>query len=208
MGSYLRSLTAFELAGETVREEVFDNDQKLQFTGSIRYKVKRPDGLWIETAEDRQVRQFFFDGKSLTVFAPRMGYYTTVAAPPTIRELLDEADEKYGIVLPLEDLFRWGTEEDRHESLRTGRLIGYASISGQDTDQYAFQEAGIDWQVWIARGAKPLPLRIVIEDVEDPGRPQFEVTMTWSTEPTLAASAFSFKPPPNAKQIPIATSTP
>jgi hypothetical protein len=207
MSTYLRTLDAFQVRSDTVREEVMDNDQKLQFLGSVTYKAKRPNGFNIEIVEDRRVRQIFYDGTSLTMFAPRMNYYATVSAPPTIRETLQFAADKYGVSVPLRDLFIWGTDEDWHADLQSGYWVGYARISGQDADQYAFREKGVDWQIWIARGDKPLPLRVALTGTGDPARPQFESTLTWDVAPQFAADAFKFTPPADAKAITFATAS-
>jgi hypothetical protein len=206
MGVYLRALPAFEVVCDTVREEVDINDQKLQFLGSTVYKAKRdPDGLVVDVAEDRRVRHFVYDGKTATMFAPRYGYYAKIDAPPTIRGLLDLLDSKYGVVFPLEDLFLWGTDADRHSSLKRGYLVGSARISGRDADHYAFRENGIDWQIWIARGDNPLPLRIAVAGTADPKLPQMEANLKWNTAPKFAADTFAFKAPAGAKPIGIVT---
>jgi hypothetical protein len=207
MSAYLRTLQTFQVSGETMREEINDNGQKLQFLGSTTYKVRRPDGFSIEIAEDRRVRKVFYDGKSLTLFAPRMNYYSTVAAPATIHEVLDVAAAKYGITVPLEDLFVWGTSEDWHNDLKVGYWVGYAHLAGQDADQYAFREDGVDWQIWIARGDKPLPLRVVITGTDEPSQPQFEATLNWDTAPQFAPDAFVFTPPADAKAIVLNTAS-
>jgi hypothetical protein len=206
MGAYLRALQAFEVTCDTVREEVDTNDQKLQFLGTTVYKARKdPDGLVVDVAEDRRVRHFVYDGKTATLFAPRYGYYAKIDAPPTIRGLLDLLDSKYGVVFPLEDLFLWGSDADRHASLKRGYLVGSARISGQDADQYAFREKGIDWQIWIARGDKPLPLRIAIAGTTDPKLPEMEAGLKWNTEPKFAADTFAFKAPAGARPIRIVT---
>jgi hypothetical protein len=203
MSAYLRTLQSFQVSSDTVREVVDDSDQKLQLLGSTIYKVRRPDGFNIEIAEDRKVRQVIYDGKSLTLFSPRMGYYATVAAPPTIREVLKLAGEKYGVTVPLEDLFVWGTDEDWRGDLTYGLVVGYARVHGQDADQYAFRQKGVDWQIWIARGDKPLPLRVVVTGTDDPAKPQFESDLTWDTAPQFAAATFAFTPPAGARPIVI-----
>jgi hypothetical protein len=190
MSTYLRSLKSFEVRGDTVREEVDDRNQKLQFLGTTTYKARAPDGLIVDVAEDRRIRHFVYDGKTATLLAPRMGYYATVAAPPTIRELLAVLNKKFGIVFPIQDLFLWGTDGDRRADLKRGYLVGYASIAGQDADQYAFREDGIDWQIWIARGSRPLPLRVVIAGTKDPKVPQFEATLNWNTAPKFSSDTF------------------
>lgn len=203
MSAYLRTLQAFEVTGQTVREVVDDTDQKLQLLGTTSYKVRRPNGFAIEIAEDRKVREVFYDGKTLTLFAPRMGYYASVAAPPTIHQVLKLAAEKYDISVPLEDLFIWGTDEDWRGDLTYGYVVGYSRVAGQDADQYAFRQKGVDWQIWIARGDRPVPLRVVITSTSDPARPQFESSLTWDTAPQFAANAFAFTPPAGATPIVI-----
>jgi hypothetical protein len=203
MSAYLRTLPAFEVTSQTVREVVDDSDQKLQLLGSTTYKVQRPNGFTIEIAEDRKVRELFYDGKTLTLFSPRMGYYATVPAPPTIGAVLDLAADKYDVKVPLEDLFIWGTDQDRRADLTYGMVVGYSRVAGQDADQYAFRQKGVDWQIWIARGDKPLPLRVVITGTDDPARPQFESNLVWNTAPQFAANAFAFTPPAGATPIVI-----
>ena len=68
---------------------------------------------------------------------------------------------------------------------------------------FAFRQPGVDWQIWIAKGEKPAPLRVVIVASDDPARPQFEADLTWDTAPQFAADTFMFTPPANAKAIPI-----
>jgi hypothetical protein len=204
MGAYLRTLNAFEIKANTLTDTVLDNGQTVQFAGTANYRVRKPNGFVITVASDRKVRQFNYDGKSFTIFSPRMGFYATVPAPPTIREVLTKIHEKLGVELPLEDLFRWGLPEDRHDDLLSGVLVGYAKINGVDSDQYAFREGDVDWQIWIQRGDKPLPLKVVITLNSDPARPQFAASLNWNTNPTFTDATFAFRPPANAKLITVA----
>lgn len=204
MGAYLRTLNAFEIKANTLTDTVLDNGQTVQFAGTANYRVRKPNGFVITVASDRKVRQFNYDGKSFTIFSPRMGFYATVPAPPTIREVLTKIHEKLGVELPLEDMFRWGLPEDRHDDLLSGVLVGYAKINGVDSDQYAFREGDVDWQIWIQRGDKPLPLKVVITLNSDPARPQFAANLNWNINPRFTDATFAFKPPANAKPITVA----
>jgi len=201
MGTYLRTLTSFEIRSETTTEDVLDNDQKVQFGGKIDYKVRKPNGFAISSASDRKVRAYYYDGKSFTIYSPRLGFYSTVSAPPTIRALFNEVYKKYGIEFPLEDLFRWGSPDSRYNDLRTAVLVGYARIDGQDADQFAFREGNADWQVWIRRGDKPLPLKLVIVDTSDETMPEYTAVLHWNTSATFPDETFTFKPPADAKAI-------
>jgi hypothetical protein len=201
MGAYLRTLKQFSVHGDSTFDVVGKDGQKLQFPGTVDYKVRAPNGLTIQLKTDRKDRQLFFDGKHLTVYGPKAGYYATVDAPPTIRELLATAEDDYGIELPLVDLFLWGTDKAPTSSLTSATFVGPARINGTATDQYAFRQNGVDWQVWIEPGSKPLPRRMVITTTDDPAMPQYASTLTWNTSATFNDSNFNFTPPKDAKRI-------
>ena len=156
MGAYLRTLTAFEVESTNSTDEVLDTGQKVQFDGTARLQVRRPDKLHAEVKTDRKHREFFYDGKTFTLFGRRVNYYATVPAPPTLRELVIELAERYGIEPPLADLFFWGSEDDRHSDLRSAIDLGPSTIGGTECEQYALREEGVDWQIWIQKGDTPL----------------------------------------------------
>jgi hypothetical protein len=205
MGAYLRTLGSFALKTDTLTDAVLDNGQKVQFAGSADYKVRRPSAFAVTVSDDRRVRQFLYDGKTFTVFSPRMGFYATVPAKPTIGELLATAYAKFKIELPLGDLFRWGTPDDHRDKITSGVTVGYARINGADADQYAFREGGIDWQIWIQRGDRPLPLKVVITDTSDSAMPAYGAVLHWNTKANFNDATFAFKPPKDAKPIIIAS---
>ena len=205
MGAYLRTLGSFQIKTDTLTEAVLDNGQKVQFAGNADYKVRRPSAFAVTVSDDRRVRQFLYDGKTFTVFSPRMGFYATVPAKPTIREMMATAYDKFKIELPLADLFRWGTDDDHRDKITSGVTVGYAKINGVEADQYAFREGNIDWQVWIQRGDKPLPLKIVITDTSDNAMPEYGAVLHWTIPAKFNDATFAFKPPKDAKAITIAS---
>ena len=76
-------------------------------------------------------------------------------------------------------------------------------IAGADTDQYAFRQPGLDWQIWIERGARPLPRKLVLTTTDDPARPEHAIEMTWDLKAKHDDSVFVFVPPKDAKKIQI-----
>jgi len=201
MSAHLRSLKSFGLHADTTIDLVTQDDQKLQFPGTIDYKVRTPDGLYIAMKTDRKEREVWYDGKTLTIYGPRNKLYAQTPAPPTIAALLGLAEDKYGIELPLADLFLWGTPKAPVSSLRSAAYVGPARINGSVTDQYAFRQDGVDWQIWIEAGDKPLPRRMVITTTDDPAQPQFSSTLTWNTSAAVRDADFAFAPPKDAHRI-------
>jgi hypothetical protein len=202
----LSTLSSFEIKTDTTLDLVTVRGQRVQLGGVAHYKVRRPDGFRIDVDSDFMSRRFYFDGKQFTVVAPQLGYYASAAAPPTIRQTLDVVWNKFGIALPLEDLFRWSDPEiSRVEKLTSAFAVGPATIDGVATDHYAFREGAHDWEIWIEQGARPIPHKLVIVDQSDPARPAYVARLTWNIKPTLTADDFTFKPGPDSKPIHIAT---
>jgi hypothetical protein len=204
MGKYLRSLKAFAVRADTVIDEVLTTGQKLQFAGTVDYLVQAPNGLRADVRSDRRQRVFIYDGKSLTLYAPRMRYYGAVAAPATIAEALQVAEQKYDLEVPLADLFLWGTDKGGLEDIKEAAFIGPATIGGKACDHYAFRQDDVDWQVWIRQGSQPLPCKVVITTTAEPSQPQYAAVLAWNLAPKIDKSSFTFAPPKGASRINIA----
>jgi hypothetical protein len=202
MGAYLRTLNAFEISAQTTLDLVTNDGQRIQLDGSSAYKVRRPDGFVISVETDSKKRTFIYDGKKFTVYAPKLGFHASTAAPPTIAATLDLVAEKFGIVLPIEDLFRWNDPTQRRtEPLDAAMHVGTATIDGTPTDHYALRQGDIDWQVWIQAGDQPLPRKLVIVDRSEPAQPGYSARLTWKLNPALTADDFAFRPDKDAKAI-------
>lgn len=203
MGEFLMSLKSFEIHAGTSIDEVLTSGQKLQFEDRIHLRARRPDRLWIEVASDRKTREYFYDGKSFTIYGPRNKLYAAFAAPPTLREVAETLETKYGFSLPLVDLFRWGSDPLRPERLLGAIYVGPARIGDTPCDHFAFREQGFDWQVWIQKGDSPLPRKLVITTLDDDARPQYAVTYDWNLAPAINDGMFTFEPPAGSNRIAI-----
>jgi hypothetical protein len=202
MSAYLATLKAIGLTTKTSLDVVTTRGERLQLDGVARYTVRRPDGFVIHVDTDSKKRAFYYDGKHFTVYAPELGYYATAPAPPTIRQTLDAIEAKFGIELPLEDLFRWNDPTDNPaQNLTSGFYVGTATLDGVQTDHYAFRQPKVDWQVWIQKGAQPLPIKLVIIDQVDPANPAYVARLSWNVNPAIQPADFTFHPGKGAKLI-------
>ncbi len=208
MGAYLRTIQAFQATVTSTREEVFDNGLKSQSEWVTNLVARKPDRLFAHTTSDAQDRQYFYDGKQFTLWAERTELFATVPAPPTIAELVRALEEKFGIEVPLVDLFRWGTAEDASSSITAAMDLGPGTVGGTTCHHYAFRQEGLDWQIWIQEGDYPLPRKLVLTTTTDEARPQFVATYTWNLAPSFNDAAFTFDPPATAHRIEIATLSP
>lgn len=204
MRAYLGTLTTFEVTSDTTQDVVLDNDQKVQIDGVLTYRVKRPNGFEIRVATGNKVRDFYYDGRQLTVHAPKLGYYAQAPAPPTIRQTLAAAEERYGIVFPLAELFHWSEPGEQHAPLQSAMVLGDATIGGVQTAHYAFRQGDYDWEAWIEKGSRPLPRKVVIVDRTEPTRPAYTTRLNWNLNAPINAQSFAFQPSKTDKAIQIA----
>ncbi|MFG3450416.1 DUF2092 domain-containing protein [Stenotrophomonas sp. NPDC047960] len=201
MGAALRGLKQFSLTSDASTEVVLEDGQKIELDGVVTYKVKAPNQLFLELRSDRQLRQLIYDGNALTVYSPRLKYYAQVdGAGASLGELVDQAATRYGIEMPLADMFLWGTDKAPKTAIRNALHIGGGTVDGEPVEQYAFKQDAVDWQVWISK-ATSLPKKLIINSLDDPAQPQYRARLTWDTRTPVPATAFQFSPPADAARI-------
>ena len=206
MGAFLQTLKVYEVSFKMSKDEVLDSGQKIMVDGTSELIVQRPDRLHFSTKIDEAHRdlQFFYDGKTFTLYGNTNKFYASVPAPTTIHELLDVAQERYAIEFPFRDLFAWGTEQEDEAAIQSAIYIGPAKIDGVPCDHFAFRNADVDWQIWIQQGEKPLPRKLVITTMDEVERPQYVSIMNWNLSPRINSKAFTFVPPKDARKIEFA----
>ena len=209
MSTFLMSANTLALTSEATRDVVTNDGQRIALDGVAKYKIRKPNGFVIDYTSDIKDRSFIYDGKTFTIYSPKLGFYAQAPAPGTNREVLDTIYSKFGIALPLEDLFRWGNaaegDQDRVKALRSAYKVGSATVRGVETDHFAFREDNVDWEIWIQKADPPLPLKLSIVDRNDPAKPAFTTFLTWQVNPTFSDADFTFTPGANAKRIQLAT---
>jgi hypothetical protein len=83
--------------------------------------------------------------------------------------------------------------------LTSGFVVGEAIIDGVRCTQIAFTTPVVDWQVWVADGDKPVPVKYVLTTRDDPAQPQFVTRITrWNTDPVIPEGLFEFITPATA----------
>jgi hypothetical protein len=201
MGAHLQSMQRFRVTTELTGERVLTDGQKLQHAASATIDVQRPNRLHVKMSSARSQRELFYDGKQVTLYTPAQHYYTSVPFGGTLGEFAATLQAKYGVELPLADLFVLGTPAAPLDKLDSAMNAGQDFVGDDLCDHYALRQGNFDWQVWITVGSKPLPRKLVITNRADEARPQSESLIDWDLKPVFASTAFTFKPPKGAKAI-------
>ena len=202
MSDYLAGRQQFTAKAESTLEVVLTSGQKIQFDSPATLEVSRPNKLRAHRKGDIANQEFFYDGKTLTLYSPRENVYATAAAPPTLDETLDFAREKLDIIAPAAELLYKNAAERMLKESSSGFVVGQSVVGGVKCTHLAFRGAEVDWQIWIEDGDKPLPRKFILTSKKVAGEPQFTVLIrNWDVAPKLTNQEFSFTPPKGAKKI-------
>jgi hypothetical protein len=203
MGAHLQSLNRFQVSTQVTGERVLADGQKLQHTATADMDVDRPNRLRARMHSARSERELFYDGKTVTLYTPSQKAYSTVAFAGTLGELIKRLEERYGVEIPLSDLFLWGTPAAPLDKIESAMNAGQDFIGKDLCDHYAFRQGKVDWQIWITAGSKPLPRKIVITNRADEARPQSVSLLDWNLKPSFKDSVFKFTAPKGATAVEI-----
>jgi len=202
MSKFLAGTKAFSLEAHDMVDEVLDSGQKLQFSHVRKVTVRRPDRVWVDHSGDIDNKQGWYDGKTVTMLDKKQKVYSVIAVPNNIDEMLDFLVDRFGDVTPLADLLLSDPYKSAMSNVRLGGYIGLHHVQGVKCHHLAFRQDGIDWQIWIEDGDRPLPRKLVITYKELPGQPQYVVILgKWDLSPKLPDGLFTFKPPAGAKKV-------
>ena len=202
MTDYVGSLKQFSVHTQSTLEEVLDSGHRIDLDVSASVTISRPNKLRAERRGDLVDQVFYYDGKTLTLYNPYDKVYATEPAPGTIEELLDYAREDLGLIIPVADLVYRNAFPLLMQDVTLAVVISKTFINGVRCDHLLFIRPGVDFQVWVADGDRPLPMKYVVTDTENPGWVSVTTVMSdWNVAPAVADARFTFIPPQGARPI-------
>ena len=186
MSTYLAGLKTFSFQVEEFFDDVQDDGQKLQFSNQRQVSVSRPGKMFGETVGDTADSQFYYDGKTVTVFDREAQDLRRREGGGHHRHPCSTScTEKYGMDQPLADLLF----SDPHykvftEHVKGGAYVGLNHVGKVKCHHLAFRQKTLDWQIWIDASDKPLPRKLLITFKRQAGEPQFTALLhRWDVNP-------------------------
>ena len=205
MTDYVAAQQAISFDYDVSLEVITKDDQKLTLAASGNVELARPDKLRASRSGGFADIETVFDGKTLTILGKNMKIYTQVAIPGSIDHLVDELREKYNRPLPAADLLTSDSYDELMEDVVDVKDLGSGVIGGTECDHLALRKKDVDWQIWIAQGARPYPCRYEIATKVVAGSPEYNIQIhNWKAGSDVASSGFSFTPPPDARRVDVA----
>ena len=202
MSDYLGSLEQFSVQTENTLEVVLRTGEKIQYDSPAELSLRRPNKARASRKGDIEDQEFYYDGKTLTLYNPGKKFYASVEAPPTIDEAIDFAKNSLDVYAPGGDLIYKNPYKILTEDVVSGFYVGMTVVGGIKCHHLAFRGNEVDWQIWIEDGDKPLPKKFIVTTKWMTGAPQFTVVIkNWNLSPKLTDNMFTFVPPKDAQKI-------
>ena len=196
---FLKATKQFSFKAEVTDDRVYTEGKKLQFAFDLEAFVQRPDKVRINAAGDLENKQFFYDGKTITLYDKTHNHYAVMEAPASIDEAMEKASKEYGLRVSLVDLAESNTCALMTKGVKHALYVGEGVVRGVKCHHLAFDKDDIQWQIWIDAGEKPVIRKLIINQKKLPAAPQWTAYLTdWNFSPQLADNLFAFTPPQGA----------
>lgn len=202
MTGYLGGLQAFSAQYDVDNEVISTDGQKLQFSASGTIEVQRPGRLHATRTGGFADVELFFDGKAVTLLGKKKNVFKQLRGPTTIDQAIETLRSELDVDLAGADLLYADLYEGLLTDVRSGTNLGPGVVNGVLCDHLAFRAEKVDWQIWVQRGDKPLPLKYVITSKWVTGAPQYTIRLHhWNTQPQLDPQRFVFRAPAGAREL-------
>ena len=203
MADYLASAPRFSVSVRGSYDALQESGQKIEFGETRKITVSRPDRLRVEVEHsDGEKHLVTYDGKDITVFSPAQNVYAQAAKPGGIDAAVVYFLKDLRMRLPLAALLLSRFPEEIQRRTQSLDYVERTDIEGMLAHHLAGRSETVDYQVWVAEGDRPLPLRAVLTYKNAEGQPQFRAQFAdWNFSPELKDTEFTFVPPEGARKI-------
>ena len=202
MADYLDGLEQYSVTASLRIASILTSGQTVTVHGEGRLAARRPNRFRSATKTNHSDLEFFYDGRSITVFDSTTSHFAVTGAPATIDETLDFASDELGLDVPGSDLFTGDTYGALMEDVFDALSLGTAMVDGVECHHLAFRGKETDWEIWIQTGDRPLPREYLIHTKWLTGSPGFDVVFSdWDVSTRLPDAEFTFTPPEGAGEI-------
>jgi hypothetical protein len=181
--------------------------EKIEFGERRKVILNRPGQFRVETERSDGRRGWtVFTGKEIVVVDVTNRVYATDPQPGGIDDSIVHFISDLGLRLPLALMLTTRMPSEFEKRVRSADYVEKTNLLGTPAHHIAVRGETVDFQVWIADGAQPVPLRVVINYRDEPGQPQFRATLSdWNFAPAITAATFAPQFPDGATKISFAT---
>ncbi|MCA1443571.1 DUF2092 domain-containing protein [Ensifer sp. IC4062] len=202
MSENLKSMPTLSVEYDADQEVVDLQGQKIQYSASGSIALDRAKGFRMKRMGPFAQAEVIFDGNTISLHDQSTNAYAQLQSPgPSVEDATEELRTTTGLDAPGADLLASDPYAVLTDGVTEGAVVGSAFVNGVECDHLAFRTDIVDWQIWISKGSKPLPLKYVITTKWTTGAPQYSLRLSnWKSD-GIEAAQFKFTPPPNANKL-------
>jgi hypothetical protein len=210
MADFLGGQQSFSVSVRSGYDAVQKSGQKIEFGDMRKVTLSRPDRLRMEGERSDGVKTLtVFNGKEIVLIDETTNVYATAPQPGGLDDTIVYFVKDLGMQLPLAVLLVSQLPAEVKARVRSVDYVERTSIHGSPSHHLAARTDMVDFQMWVADGDRPLPLRVVITYKQAKGEPQFWAQFSdWNLAPAVADSTFLAKPPDGAQKVAFAAQLP
>lgn len=200
MSDYVTAQKSLSITFDTDIEVLTSDLQKIQFASSGQVQLNRPDNIRATRVGGYSDVEMVFDGKTLSLNSKDQNKFAQLEVAGSVDQLIETLRDKYAVALPGADLLLKRVFDEMMGDVVDAKTVGRGVVDGVECDHLAFRTPDVDWQIWIAVGAEPIPRKYVITSKAVTGAPQYTLRIReWRNE--IPNGAFVFHPAPGAAKV-------
>jgi hypothetical protein len=204
---FLAQAPRFAVSVASNYDAVQQDGEKIEFGERRKVILNRPAQLRVETERsDGAKGGVVFTGKEIVLVDATNRVYASEPQPDGIDDSIVHLISDLGVRLPLALMLSTRLPSEFERRVRSVDYVEKTNLLGTPAHHLAVRGDTVDFQIWIADGAQPMPLRVVISYRDAPGQPQFRATLSdWNFAPAITGATFTPQIPDGASKIAFAT---
>jgi hypothetical protein len=203
MSDYMVGQKAISFSYDSDLAIVTSDLQKVDFVSSGTLTLSRPNKLRMTRTGGFVDVEMVYDGENLGILGKNLDVYSRVPSKGTIDNLIDTLRFDFGLEMPAADLISSSPFDIMMSNVTDVKDLGSGVIGGKECDHLAFRTEDTDWQIWIAQGDAPYPLRFMITSKMMAQAPSYTIDVKdWKTGQAVAADTFALNTG-DAKEVKI-----
>lgn len=206
MAGYLGGADKYSVGLRAGYDAVQKSGQKIEFNENRKVTLVRPDKLRVEgERSDGAKTLVVFDGKEITLVDAASNAYAVAPQPGSIDRSVAYFVNDLGMRLPLSVLLLARLPAEFDARVKSVDYVEKALVFGRPAHHLAARTDTVDFQVWVADGDQPVPLRVVITYKKAAGQPQFRAQFSdWNLAPAVSIDTFAAQVPAGAQKVAFA----
>lgn len=200
LNQYLRKVPAIRFEADIRADEISPAGRLVERQQHMKALVVRPDRLRVDLSGERGDLTVQVAGGVLTVYEPSRSRVATFEAGGTVAQVLDQVYQKFGVSLPLEDLFDPEFVAGWKKSWGEASWLGESRVGERTCHQIAFRMPGRDGQIWVDVGKEPFPRKLSMTYTGEAGKPRFSAVLRdWKTATSWPEDEIAWSAPDDAR---------